>query len=62
MIKLDEVKIIYLTYFIFKQEQDKNEIPEEILKECHPQDVDSSFHGANRDLHTAYYGEIVSAY
>lgn len=26
------------------------------------QDVDSSFHGANKDYHTAYYGEIVSAY
>ena len=47
---------------IYKQEQDKNEIPEEILKECYPQDVDGSFHGANRDFHTAYYGEIVSAY
>lgn len=47
---------------IYKQKQDKNEIPEEILKACYPQDVDGSFHGANRDFHTAYYGEIVSAY
>lgn len=47
---------------IYKQKQDKNEIKEEILKDCYPQDVDSSFHGANRDFHTAYYGEIVSAY
>ena len=47
---------------IYKQKQDKNEITEEILKVCYPQDVDGSFHGANRDFHTAYYGEIVSAY
>lgn len=47
---------------IYKQKQDKNEITEEILKESYPQDVDSSFHGSNRDFHTAYYGEIVSAY
>lgn len=47
---------------IYKQKQDKNEIKEEILKDCYPQDVEGSFHGANRDFHTAYYGEIVSAY
>jgi flavin reductase (DIM6/NTAB) family NADH-FMN oxidoreductase RutF len=47
---------------IYKQKQDKNEITEENLKVCYPQDVDGSFHGANRDFHTAYYGEIVSAY
>ena len=47
---------------IYKQKQDKNEITDEILKDCYPQDVDSSFHGANKDFHTAYYGEIVSAY
>lgn len=47
---------------IYKQKQDKDEITEENLKACYPQDVDSSFHGANRDFHTAYYGEIVGAY
>lgn len=47
---------------IYKQEQDKNAITEENNMKCYPQDVDSSFHGANRDYHTAYYGEIVSAY
>ncbi len=26
------------------------------------QDVECSFHGVNKDYHTAYYGEIVSAY
>lgn len=28
----------------------------------YPADVDGSFHGANRDYHTAYYGQILSAY
>lgn len=47
---------------VYKQEQDKHAIPEETRKRCYPEDVDSSFHGANRDYHTAFYGEIVSAY
>ncbi|MPN61707.1 hypothetical protein SDC9_209449 [bioreactor metagenome] len=47
---------------IYKQKQDEHEITEENKKICYPQDVDSSFHGANKDFHTAYYGEIVSAY
>ncbi len=47
---------------IYKQEQDKNAISAEDLAACYPQDVDSLFHGANKDFHTAYYGEIVSAY
>lgn len=46
----------------YKQKQDENEITEENKIKCYPQDVDSSFHGANKDFHTAYYGEIVSAY
>ena len=47
---------------IYKQEQDKNAITNEINMQCYPQNVDSDFHGANKDYHTAYYGEIVSAY
>lgn len=47
---------------IYKQKQDENAIPEEIKKVNYPQDVDSSFYGANRDYHIAYYGEIVNAY
>lgn len=42
--------------------QDKDEILEENKTNYYPQDVDGSFHGANRDYHIAYYGEIVSAY
>lgn len=47
---------------IYKQEQDKKAITEENKKAFYPQDVDSSYHGANNDFHTAYYGEIVGAY
>ncbi len=47
---------------IYKQEQDRNAIPAEIVEDCYPKDVDSSFHGSNKDYHTAYYGEIVNAY
>lgn len=47
---------------IYKQKQDTTQIPEEIKSTFYPQDVDSTFHGANKDFHIAYYGEIVSAY
>ncbi len=47
---------------VYKQKQNENEITEENRSKFYPQDVESSFHGANRDFHTAYYGEIVSAY
>ncbi|WP_394523457.1 flavin reductase family protein [Lacrimispora sp. JR3] len=47
---------------VYKQKQDEHAILEKYKKECYPQDVDGSFHGANRDYHTAYYGEIVKAY
>lgn len=47
---------------LYKQKQDESEIKEEIKSKFYPQDVEGSFHGANRDFHTAYYGEIISAY
>lgn len=47
---------------IYKQRQDKDSITEENLTKFYPQEVDGSFYGANKDYHTAYYGEIVSAY
>ncbi|WP_331630293.1 hypothetical protein [Terrisporobacter mayombei] len=43
------------------KKQDKNAIADENLT-FYPQDVDGSFHGANRDFHTAYYGEIINSY
>lgn len=47
---------------VYKQKQEANAITDENNTRFYPQDVDSSFHGANKDYHTAYYGEIVSAY
>lgn len=47
---------------IYKQEQDPQAITKENKDRFYPQDVDSSFHGSNRDYHTAYYGEILAAY
>ena len=35
---------------------------EAILKSCYPQDIPSEATGANRDFHTAIYGEIVGAH
>ena len=47
---------------VYRQKQDRNAIAEEYRRMFYPQDIDGSFHGANRDFHIAYYGEIVSAY
>lgn len=51
-----ECKVTYV------QKQDKNKISEAYKKKFYPQEVDSSFHGANKDFHTVFLGEIVSAY
>ena len=51
-----ECKIIY------KQKQDLNAIPGDLLEHYYPQNVDGAHHGNNRDYHIAYYGEIVNAY
>lgn len=47
---------------IYKQKQELKAISEENQKRFYPQDVDGTFHGENRDVHIAYYGEIVDAY
>lgn len=47
---------------IYRQAQDPQAIPPEILSRYYPQNVDSAACGANRDFHTAFYGEIVGAY
>lgn len=47
---------------IYKQLQDKKEIPSEINANFYPQDVPSSDCGSNRDYHTMFCGEIVRAY
>ena len=47
---------------VYQQKQDEKAITEENRNNFYPQDVDGTFPMANRDYHTAYYGEIVSAY
>lgn len=47
---------------IYKQLQNKDMVTMENRNEFHPEDVDGSFYGANKDYHMAYYGEIVNAY
>lgn len=47
---------------LYSQEQVLERIPEDIREKMYPQDVDGTYHSANRDPHTAYIGEIVAAY
>ena len=47
---------------IYRQAQDPQAIPPEVISRVYPQNVDSTACGANRDFHTAFYGEIVGAY
>ena len=47
---------------VYTQLLDKDAIEDKTKEKSYPQDVDSLFHGANKDFHTAYYGEIVSSY
>ncbi|MDO5416943.1 MAG: flavin reductase family protein [Lachnospiraceae bacterium] len=47
---------------IYKQKQDGAAISEADRERFYPQEVESGFHGSNRDYHTAYYGENVGAY
>ena len=68
---VDKAKEIGLTYelpltleckVVYKQTQDTEAMTEENREKFYPQNVESSFSGANRDTHIAYYGEIVDAY
>ena len=47
---------------IYRQAQDEQAIPNDIIAAFYPQDVGSLNPAANKDFHTAYYGEIVKAY
>lgn len=42
---------------IYRQEQEENAIPSEVLSRFYPLEADGA-----RDIHIAYYGEIVNAY
>ncbi|MFT8395983.1 flavin reductase family protein [Propionibacterium sp.] len=47
---------------VYSQPQDASSLTPENLKSYYPSDVAGTFHGANQDMHTAYYGQIVAAY
>lgn len=47
---------------LYSQRQELESIPEDIREKMYPQDVDGTYPMANRDVHTAYIGEIVAAY
>lgn len=47
---------------IYKQQQDLNALPKEILDRFYPEEDDALHPGSPRDHHIAYYGHIVSAY
>lgn len=59
---LKELPLTIECKVIYKQKQDLHALPKELSDQLYPQNVDSTYHGANCDIHTAYYGEIVSAY
>lgn len=47
---------------LYSQQQELEKIPADIREKMYPQDVDGTYHMANRDAHTAYIGEVVAAY
>lgn len=47
---------------LYAQKQELERVPDDIRTRMYPQDVDGTYHSANRDAHTAYIGEIVAAY
>lgn len=47
---------------LYRQDQNLNGIPADILDKYYPQNIDGSAPGKNRDHHIAYYAEIVDAY
>lgn len=47
---------------LYSQEQQIRSIPEDIIKRYYPQITESEGYFTGRDIHTAYYAEIVNAY
>ena len=47
---------------LYRQDQDLNLLPTEIVERLYPQNIDGCAAGKNRDFHVAYYAEIVDAY
>lgn len=60
---IKELRLTLECKVIYRQKQEISLIrPEGYAEKLYPQDVDSSFHGANKDIHVAYYGRIEKAY
>ncbi len=57
-----ELPLTFECKVLYKQLQDRRQVPKEAVEQFYPPDVDSFFHGENKDYHIAYYGEIVQAY
>lgn len=57
-----EYPIILECRLLYRQKQELSLLPAEIVTRDYPETVDSSAPLANKDCHTAYYGEIVNAY
>ena len=47
---------------VYRQPQDRNALPADFIDRFYPQDVSSTNCLGNRDVHIAYYGEVVAAY
>lgn len=59
---IKELPLTFECKVIYKQLQDINAMPEEIINRYYPQNKPTDFAGSNRDMHTMFYGEIVHAY
>jgi len=59
---IQEYPLILECKLMYRQPQEPAAIPEEIRLRDYPEDVPSTAPLANKDYHTAYYGEIVKAY
>lgn len=57
-----EYPIILECKAVYRQKQDLSLLPREIVARDYPETVDSTAPLANKDCHTAYYGEITKAY
>ncbi|MBQ9031054.1 MAG: flavin reductase [Parasporobacterium sp.] len=59
---LQEYPITLECKVLYSQKQELNRLPKDIFEKMYPQDVDGTYPMANRDAHTMYIGQIVSAY
>lgn len=59
---IGEYPMILECRVLYRQKQDLSLLPDEIVKRDYPETVDSAAPLANKDCHTAYYGEILKAY